>query len=317
VEPTLARIGSLNRLSGFEMVDEVEFQVLGPLRILFDGRDVGLRSRRQQVLLAVLVIHHGRPVNTDALLDALWGDDLPASAATTLRTHLSRLRSRVGMPRLIVTTGSGYSLQARAETIDAVRFESLARDGRRALRSGDSMIASRTLEEALGLWRGRAFGALADVHAIRAEAGRLEELRLTVLEERIDADLGLGRHSELVGELDALTGAHPFRERFWAQLMTALYRSGRQADALGAYQQARNVLGEELGIEPSPELRDLEERILLQDPELASPPLRGRSNGSGNLPVQVTSFVGRDQEMTEVEKLIRGARLVTLAGVGG
>lgn len=299
------------------MVDEVELQVLGPLKVLIGRRDVGIRSHSQLVLLAVLLAGRGSPVTSDALVEALWGDDPPASAATTLRTHVSRLRGRIGIPRLIVSTGSGYSLQTPPETIDAVQFERLAREGREALHSGDPTTASQTLEEALNLWRGPAFGALADVHAIRAEASRLEQLRLTVLEERIDADLELGRHSELVGELDALTEAHPFREHFWGQLMTASYRSGRQANALRAYRRARGILGEELGIEPSPELQTLEEQILLQDPQLESPTLRSRPERFGNLPIQLTSFVGRDQEMAEVEKLIRGARLVTLTGAGG
>lgn len=298
-------------------MDEVELQVLGQLRVLIGRRDVGIRSHSQLVLLAVLLVGNGGTVTTDALMEALWGDDPPASAATTLRTHLSRLRGRIGIPRIIVTTGSGYSLQTPPETIDAVRFERLAGDARKAMRSGHLIAGSRTLEEALGLWRGRAFGDLADVHAIRAEAGRLEELRLDVLEERIDTDLRLGRHSVLVGELGVLTEAHPFREHFWGQLMTALYRSGRQADALRAYRKAHGILGEELGIEPSLELRTLEEQILLQDPQLESPTVRSRPQNFSNLPIQLTSFVGRDQEMAEVEKLIRGARLVTLTGAGG
>ena len=251
---------------------EVEFQVLGPLRVLI-GREIGLHSRRQQVLLATLLVNPGRSVSPDGLIDALWGEQPPASAASTLRTHLSRLRSLLGLSEIIVHTESGYSLQLPGESVDSVRFERLTDEGRRAMRSGDPVVASRLLREGLGLWRGPAFGGLAALETIRVEAARLEEIRLAAMEERIDADLMLGRHTDLIGDLERLTSEHPFRERIWGQLMVALYRSGRQADALQTYQRGRELLGEELGIEPSAELQALEEKILLQDPGLRPPPV--------------------------------------------
>lgn len=272
------------------MKGEVEFQVLGPLRVLIDDREMSLRSRHQQVLLAMLLVHKGHPLSADQLIDALWGEHPPASAATTLHTHLSRLRSRLGLPGVIARTGSGYSLQIPFERLDSARFERLISEGRQALRSGDATAASRRLQEGLGLWRGAAFGALAEVDTVRTEAGRLEELKLTAVEERVDADLVLGRHSRLIGELEVLAGEHPFRERFWGQLMVALYRSGRQAEALRTYQQARAVLGEELGIEPSPELHSLEEQILLQDPALQPPPASLRVPPAGTVTFLMTEI---------------------------
>jgi len=252
---------------------------------------MSLHSRRQQVLLAVLLVNLGRSVSPDGLIDALWGENPPASSSTTLRTHLSRLRTRLA-PSDLVHTGGGYRLEIPPEAFDSARFERLSDEGRRALRSGDPVTASRLLKEGLELWRGPAFGPLAEVEAIRAEAARLEEIRLTAVEERVDADMMLGRHAECIGKLEGLTGEHPFRERIWGQLMVALYRSGRQAEALRVYQKARDLLGEELGIEPSAELKALEEQILLQDPGLRPPPVSQRLFPTGAVTFLFTEVEG-------------------------
>jgi DNA-binding SARP family transcriptional activator len=220
-------------------------------------------------------------VSADRLIDALWGEQPPASAVKTLQTYVSQLRrelephARPGGWRALQTLDGGYRLQVDRDSVDADRFARLVDTGRQALGRGEPAVAASWLREGLGLWRGPAFAELAGVPVAQAEAARLEELRLVAVEGRVDAELGLGRHAELVGELEALVAVHPFRERLRGQLMLALYRCGRQADALHVCQDARRALVEELGIDPGPALQQLQRQILDQDPALdldARPP---------------------------------------------
>ena len=229
-----------------------------------------LGGGKQRALLAVLLLNANHTVSRDRLIDDIWGDEVPDSAAKMVQIHVSQLR-KVLPCDMLRTRPSGYSLELEPDALDVHRFERLAAGGRSALADGDLAEASSRLREALALWRGPALAGLSEPFA-RAECRRLEELRLAALEDRIEAELALGRHADLVAELEALVAREPLRERLRAHHMLALYRSGRQADALAAYRSAERALREELGIQPSAELRELERRILAQDPELVSGP---------------------------------------------
>ena len=257
----------------------IEFRVLGSLEVVEGDRALALGSPQQRALLAVLLVHRGQPVSTDCLIDELWGQHAPASAIKIVQGYVSNLRKVFG-DGLLVTDGRGYLLQARAGQTDAGRFESLVADGRRALQEGDAREAVARLREALGLWRGPPLADFAYESFAQPEISRLEESRLVALEERIDAELALGEHARLVGELEALVHEHPLRERFIAQLMLAMYRSGRQADALESYRTARRRLVDELGLEPGRELQELERAVLAHDAVL-EPPARGTGRGLG------------------------------------
>jgi DNA-binding SARP family transcriptional activator/streptogramin lyase len=237
----------------------LEFRVLGPLEVSDDGRPIALGGHKQRALLALLLLHANEVVSRDRLIDELWEADPPETARTALQVHISQLRKAVGRER-IVTQAPGYRAVVEAGELDLERFEQLLVDGADAA----------ALREALGLWRGTPLAELGDSFA-RAERGRLEEQRLLALERRIDADLALGRHAELVPELEGLVREHPLREHLRGQLMLALYRCGRQADALDVYRQGHRLLSEELGLEPGEELRGLERAILTQDESLAAP----------------------------------------------
>jgi WD40 repeat protein/serine/threonine protein kinase len=256
-------------------VTPMEFRILGPIEVTDGDGPRSLGGPKQRTVLAHLVLRANQNVTFDRLIAEVWGDEPPPAVRSTLRGYVSHLRKAVG-PGLLEHTSGGYLLRAERSTIDAVRFEALVAEGRTVM-SADPAAAARAFEQALGLWRGTALADLADQASLQPEIARLEELRLAALEDRITAELELGRHRELVPELETLVGAHPFRERLWLHLMTALYRSERQADALAAFHRARDLLAEELGIDPSPELRRLQERILRQDPSLniAGEPLRG------------------------------------------
>jgi DNA-binding SARP family transcriptional activator/ABC-type transport system substrate-binding protein/outer membrane protein assembly factor BamB len=251
----------------------VEFRVLGPLQASQDGRIISLGGARQRGVLAILLLHANRVVSMDAIADGLWGERPPASAANTVQGYISRLRRLLasGDGELIVYSPPGYVLQVEPDRVDAHRFEHLVREATQARASGKLEPAAELLREALGLWQGEALVDLELNSFVQLERRRLEELRLTALEERIELDLTLRRHADLVSELEFLVGEHPLREGFRAQLMLALYRSGRQAEALQVYQQARHALVEELGIEPSQRLRELEQAILRQDASLDLP----------------------------------------------
>jgi DNA-binding SARP family transcriptional activator len=252
----------------------VEFRILGPLEVLDDGRTVPLGGPRQRALLAVLLTRSNQVVSTDSLIDELWGAEPPKAALNTIQHFVSQLRKSLG-EGMIVTRPPGYLVRVDGEALDLRRFERLVAEAQNS-EPGD---AARLLHEALGLWRGPPLADFALEEFAQAEIARLEELRLLALELRIDAELALGRHAQLAAELDALVRVHPLRERLRAQGILALYRSGRQADALAAYGEARRVLAEEVGLDPGPELQRLQKAILMQDPQLELEP-SGRSQTS-------------------------------------
>jgi DNA-binding SARP family transcriptional activator len=241
----------------------VQFRILGPLEVVEDGRAVPLDRRRMRALLAFLLLHANEPVSSDRLIDEVWGPEPPKTAGASLQNYVSRLRKAIGS-EAIASRPPGYVLRVDPEQFDLTKFERLTAEARRA----DARERAEKLRAALALWRGPALDDLAFEPFARDEVGRLEEARLAALEDCIDAELEVGRDGELVGELEELVEEHPLRERFRAQLMRALYRAGRQADALEAFQSAREVLTEELGLEPGEELRALQQAILRQDESL-------------------------------------------------
>src|SRR5215470_2399405 len=238
-----------------------QLRLLGRLTATIAVVSVEVGGDKRRALLAALLLRAGEVVPRDELIDALWGEEPPDTARNTLQVYVSQLRKLLP-DGLLGTTPSGYRLAVDASGVDVFEFESLAQAGRSALTIGDATGAAETLRRALELWHGT------PVDVSQIEALRLEEIRLTALEDRIDADLALGRHAQLVGELEGLVAEHPLRERLRGQLMLALYRAGRQADALAVYQRARRTLVEELGIEPGESLRKLERAILEQDSSL-------------------------------------------------
>jgi DNA-binding SARP family transcriptional activator len=245
-------------------MSRLEFRLLGPLEAVEDDRILALGGTKQRALLAVLLLHANQAVSNDRLIDEVWGESPPATAAKIVQIYVSRLRKQFGDERLL-TRPPGYLLRVAPAELDLARFERLVAEARQE----DAAAAAAKLREALELWRGPPLADLAYERFAQAEIVRLEELRWAALEQRIDADLARGRAAELVGELESLIGAHPLRERLRAQLMLALYRSSRQAEALEAYRRAQRELAEGLGLEPSEELRRLEQAILRHDPELA------------------------------------------------
>ena len=242
------------------------FRILGPLSVLDGEREVVLGGVKQRSLLALLVVHRNEAVSRDRLTDLLWGERPPDTAAKTIQVYVSRLRRALGDDR-IGTRGNGYVLRVGEDELDLDRFEGLAERAR----SEEPAVAVSTLEEALSLYRGDPLQDLAYEPWADGEVSRLTELRLAAHEQLVDAELQLGRHAQLVAELEARVRAAPLRERLRGQLMLALYRSGRQADALEAYREGRALLDETLGLEPGPELRQLEQRILQHDDSLAPP----------------------------------------------
>jgi DNA-binding SARP family transcriptional activator/ABC-type transport system substrate-binding protein/streptogramin lyase len=255
----------------------MEFRLLGSLEVREGERVVHVGGAKQRALLAILLVHANEVVSRDRLIEELWGDRQPGSAGPSLDHQVSRLRKALEPAEILVTRSGGYVLEVDPEQIDTHRFERLLEESRRANAAGEPDKAASSLRKALALWRGDALADLAYESFARAEIERLEELRLTALEERIDADLELGRHRALVAELESLTAKHPLRERLRGQLMLALYRSGRQAEALRAYSDVRKRLVEELGLEPGQALQDLEQAILRHDPSLELAPALARA----------------------------------------
>ncbi len=312
----------------------VDIRVLGPIEVLRDGQPVQPRSAKQRSLLAILLVNVNRVVSVEALIDSVWGDDPPATAAGVLQTYVSQLRKILeadgdvsGGWRVLLTVDPGYRLVVPPEQLDVARFESLVEQGCAALRDQRDSIAADCLRQGLALWRGSAFADVAADATVESEAVRLGELRVLATEARIEADLRLGSHAELVGELSHLVRVHPLRERFWGQYMLCLYRVGRQSDALAAYRQLRRILAEEFGLDPSPDLVRLELDILAQAPSLVpelriGPGARVWAPRSANLPDQreTLRFVGRQQELV----LLRdwwsdpaGAPLALVSGESG
>jgi DNA-binding SARP family transcriptional activator len=242
----------------------MEFRILGPLQVLDGDRPIEIAGSKRRAVLALLLLHANEVVRTERLVDDLWGEQAPRNASAALHNHVSRLRKALG-PDVLGRREWGYVLRADVESIDLHRFERLLAEAEPL----PAVDRSAKLAHALKLWRGPALADIANEPGLQSEIARLDELRLTTQERRIDADLEAGRNSELVGEIEALIAAHPLREHLRWQLILALYRAGRQAEALEIYRETRRVLSEELGLEPSPELRELEKAILRQDPTIA------------------------------------------------
>lgn len=253
----------------------IAFRVLGPLTVVRDGAEIAIAGARQRALLSYLLLHANRVVATERLVDELFGDEPPDSALNSVHTGISRLRRQLqgsgADGTTIVTRPPGYIVELERGQLDLHVFEDLLQAGRRQLDAGKPEEARKTLGEALELWRGEPFSGLSAYAFARDEGARLEDMRLAAVLERIEADLALGRHAEVIGELERLQAKHPFQERLRAQLMLALYRSGRQADALQAYQDTRRALASELGLEPGKPLQQLERAILNHDPALELP----------------------------------------------
>jgi predicted ATPase/DNA-binding SARP family transcriptional activator len=302
----------------------VKVRLLGPLEIVDDaGQPIAIPGGRQRTLLALLALNAGRVSPGDRLIDDLWGSAAPQQPGNALQIAVFKLRRALGA-ELIETRPPGYVLALRDDDVDAYRFEGLVREARAALADGKTESAIECFDAALGLWRGDALAEFGDVPTVRAAVSRLDELRAATVEDRFDALLAMGHDADLVPDLDAAIAAMPFRERLRGQLMLALYRSGRQADALRAFRDARTVLAEELGLEPGPELRRLEAAILGQDEALDAPaPPQPAARPSGreatptNLRPSLSSFVGRERDLAGIGELLDGHRLVTLVGAGG
>jgi predicted ATPase/DNA-binding SARP family transcriptional activator len=295
----------------------MEFAILGPLRV--DGPDgpVALKAPKQRALLALLLLAHREDgVSAARLAEGLWDDDPPPTATKTIQVYVSQLRRALGPASPIVTRSSGYAIELEPGQLDLERFERLLERARDTVRPQE---AAALLREALALFRGPPLADTPLHGAAAVEAERLQSLRLTALEQRIELELSLGRHAETAAELQALAREHPYRERLHGQLMLALYRSGRQADALDAYRRIRSALVDDLGLDPGRELRELERAILAQDPALdlatpVSPPPR-----RSTLPVPATPLLGREEDLRTAAALLAepGVRLLTLTGAGG
>ena len=327
----------------------VQFRLLGPLEAQDGERRVELGRPKQRVLLAVLLVHANDVVSLDRLVEELWGEEPPPQAAASLQTYVSNLRRALepdrparAPSRVLVSQPPGYRLVVGAGDLDAARFAALATEGHRLLQAGRPAAAAGVLREGLALWRGPALVEVADEAFAQAERNRLEELRVAALEDRLAADLDLGGHAAVVAELEGLAGRYRFRERLAGLLMLALYRSGRQGEALQAFQAARRALADELGIDPGRWLRQLETGILRQDPGLdwTPPPQEpgpspGEAGGSAGeagpaLAASVTQrpqaaadeLVGRDDQLAALDGVLAGAgggrgRVVLVAGEPG
>jgi predicted ATPase/DNA-binding SARP family transcriptional activator len=309
----------------------MQFRILGPLEVAVGDRLVSL-ARAQRSLLALLLLSANEVVSADRLIEELWAEEVPESGRTALQVRVSQLRKALGgASERIITRAPGYLLRIDGDELDFCCFERLVSEADGLEPAG----ASAKLREALGLWRGAPLADLSYASFAQPAIRRLEESRLAALLKRIEADLELGRHADLVGELEPLVEQHRLCERLHAQLMLALYRCGRQADALAAYQNARRVLVDQLAIEPSTALRQLEQAILRQEPSLdfaatvaprdpsvavaesSRPGPREIPVAPHNLPAQVSSFVGREHQLIELQQLLSRARVITLTGVGG
>jgi predicted ATPase/DNA-binding SARP family transcriptional activator/class 3 adenylate cyclase len=298
--------------AGGEPVRSLEFRILGPLQVVRAGDNVPLGARKQRTVLALLLLEAGRVVPTDRLTEELWQGRPPESAGVTLRAYVSRLRTLLRPDAGVIAGGGGYMLETDDESVDAQRFERLVREGEDALARGLTRTAAERFRSGLLLWRGQALADVAEDGLLALESSRLEELRLAAVEGRIDAELALGLHSELVGELERLIGEHPLRERLWRQLMLALYRCDRQADAVATYTRAREFLTTELGLEPSEELRSLQQAVLRQEV-----PIVRRVEEQHNLPTPLSTFIGRERELEELDRLLSETGLLTVTGLGG
>ncbi|MEV6863674.1 BTAD domain-containing putative transcriptional regulator [Streptosporangium subroseum] len=293
----------------------MRFGALGALGVWSaDGETVAVGGPQLRALLAMLLLNVGQTVGVRRLVEGLYGPQAPSGAAHSLQSQVSRLRRRLGAAGetgdLLEFGPAGYRLLVDPDDVDVHRFERLAGEGRRVLAAGDHGGAARLLAEALGLWRGPALADVIDAPFAGEQAARLEELRVTVLEDLVEARLAHGEHRDLAAELPEIVAAHPLRERLRGQLMRALYGSGRKAEALQVFEDARRTMAEELGVDPSPELGDVHLAMLRAGPSPAEA-------AGGGVPAQFTSFVGRDGDLERVRALLGKRRLVTLTGPGG
>jgi DNA-binding SARP family transcriptional activator/DNA polymerase III delta prime subunit len=301
----------------------VEFGVLGPLQVVDDARPVPIPSAKQRMLLACLLLRAGELVTVDELAEAVWGDALPADPRRVVQTYVTRLRKLLGGSRLIQSRPQGYVLAVSRQQTDQGRFELLLERARDAAVKGDGATEAELLRQALALWRGEALADVPSPLLHRSTVARLAEQRLDALQRRIDADLALGRHGELVAELRSLTDRYPLREQLWAQLMLALYRSGRQADALEAYQRVRRLLADELGIDPGAGLEALHRAILTGDPALDAPhdpdatTARRPAVVPCQLPLDVEALVGRDHLVRRIGQVLADDRRVPVVALSG
>ena len=311
-------------MTGSEVPGRVRFCVLGPLAVLRDGEPVRLGGERQRALLALLLVRANQLVSVEQLVEQLFGGERSDAAVNAVRVAVSRLRRALedgaGAAGVVQTRAGGYVLATGREQVDADRFERLSADGQRLLAIGDPGSAALKLREALGLWRGAPLADLALFEPVQAEIRRWEELRRLALMGRVDADLALGGGVELIAEIESLVASNPLQERLRGQLMLALYRAGRQADALTVYRRTSELLRDELGLEPSRSLRELERSILQHDPTL-DPPKRPAADPARRTGLfePATPLVGRVQELAELTTLLRrdDTRLLTLTGAGG
>src|SRR5450755_2514174 len=303
----------------------MQVRLFGELEAVAEGVPVPVRGAKQRALLALLALQRGRPVSADRLIDVLWGDGQASNPANALQAQIGQLRRTFGAAA-ILTSEAGYALAVGPDDVDVVRFGQLVAEGRRLAGEGEAALASAALGEALGLRRGEPLAEFADAGFADAERAHLDELTLVAVEARAGADLMLGRHGDLAGELEAQCRQHPLREHLWELHILALYGAGRQAEALRAYTEVRDRLVDELGIDPGQALQELQTRILAQDPSLApasapaSPapvPVAGPPRSAGNLSARLSRFVGRDAELTQLREAVRSSRLVTLTGPGG
>lgn len=314
----------------------LDIAMLGPLQVCRHGHPIPLGGRQQRAVLAFLLTEPKTMMSRDQLADALWGDAVPAGYVATIQTYVFHLRKALepertrGAPgRLLVSGPGGYRLELRGSTTDVARFEALRAQGEAALSERDFAAAAGKLHEALGWWRGPVLADLADFAFIGPVAARLDELRLTAQESLVEAHLGLGRHAGAVADLDRLIARHPLRERLHGQRMLALYRGGRQSESLHAYRELRQQLREEMGIEPSPEIRELHQMILAQDPRLAwhppQPTRRGQQDAAGVAAPRSTrpptnqpqrNPIGRGMQLEQPQRLLLSEDVLVVAVTG-
>ncbi len=301
----------------------MEYRLLGTLEVLRDGESVSITGRKERALLSLLLLEANTVLPKETLIDGLWGAQPPRTAANALQVHVGRLRKLLerdrasrAEPELLRSEGGGYRLRVDPDALDKARFEQLARAGEQALAEDRPDHAARFLRDALDLWRSPPLAEFRYEEWAQAEIARLEELRLTVFESAVEAELRLGKHAQAVAELEAAVAESPLRERLNAQLMLALYRSGRQAEALDVYRRLQSALREELGLDPSPKLQALQAAVLRQDPDLDAP---GATPPTRTLPPPLTRVLGRGEEIAAGARLLREdrVRLLTLTGPGG
>ena len=294
----------------------LEYGILGPLQVQRDGEDVALTAPKLKAMLLILLLHRDEVVSADLLIDSLWGEQAPESARKLVQVYVSQLRTAVG-PDTIETVGQGYRIRVPPMALDAVRFERMRSDGHQAFMGGNPELALALARRALALWRGPALPEVADESYGAVEAGRLHELRMECVEDELDAELALGRHAEVVPRLRQLTAEHPLRERVRARLALALYRTGRQTEALDVLSTGRRVLLDELGLEPGKGHQELERAILNQDPSLDGP--NDTAAAAGLIPAPSSALIGRHAELAQLSALVLrdDVRIVTLSGAGG